>query len=106
MSDTTSKQWRGYVSNNLPTMDALVPTCKNKVQETTILMPDNAPYEYRLFKIYGEEVPTNTNYPDTVAPIGSEYTQLAFTAGVVSGATKYMKTAAATWTVMGLTAAL
>ncbi len=101
MSEATSKQWRAFTSNNLPTMDALVPTCKNKTRETTILMPDNAPYEYRIYDFFGEETPDNTLYPDTLAPIGSSYTKLTFTSGVVTGATKYLKTAAATWTVYG-----
>jgi hypothetical protein len=98
MSEATSKQWRGFVSNNNPTMDALVPTCKNKIQETTILMPDNEPYEYRLYHIIGAEVPDNTLYPDTLAPIGSTYLRLILTNGVVTGALMYLKTAAATWT--------
>ena len=101
MSEATSKQWRPYFSNNMPTMDALVPTAKNKGLEITILMPDNAPYSYRLYHFYGEETPDGTLYPDAVAPIGSEYTKLTFTAGVVSGATKYLKTAADTWTLFG-----
>ncbi len=100
MSEATSKQWRGFVSNNNPTMDALVPTCKNKIQEITILMPDNAPYEYRLYDIIGEETPDNTLYPDTVAPIGSTYLKLTLTAGVVTAAARYLKTAAATWTAL------
>ncbi len=101
MSEATSKQWRVFTSVNLPTSDALVPTCKNKTLEKTILMPDNAPYEYRCFEFWGEETPDNTLYPDTLAPIGSTYTKLTLTSGLVTGATKYMKTAAATWTVYG-----
>lgn len=101
MSEATSKQWRAFQSNNLPTMDALVPTSKNKAVEITILMPDNAPYEYRLYHFYGEETPDGTLYPDSIAPIGSEYTKLTLTAGVVTAAAKYLKTAAATWTAFG-----
>lgn len=98
MSEATSKQWRAFVSNNLPTMDALVPTAKNKCLETTITMPDNAPYEYRFYDIVGEETPDNTLYPDTVAPIGSRYMKLTITNGVVAGANFYLKKTAATWT--------
>lgn len=101
MSDATSKQWRAFQSNNLPTMDALVPTLKNKAVETTILMPDNAPYEYRVYEIWGEETPTDSNYPDTVAPIGSRYYKLTITDGVVAACMPYIKTAAATWSEIG-----
>lgn len=98
MSEATSKQWRGFVSNNNPTMDALVPTCKNRVQELTILMPDNAPYEYRSYHFIGEETPDNTLYPDTVAPIGSTYMKLTITANVVAGANLYLKKTTGAWT--------
>jgi hypothetical protein len=98
MSEATSKQWRGFSSNNNPTMDALVPTCKNRIRETTILMPDNAPYEYRMYDFIGEETPDGALYPDSVAPIGSTYMKLTITANVVAGANLYLKKTAATWT--------
>lgn len=101
MSEATSKQWRPYFSNNMPTMDALVPTAKNKGLEITILMPDNAPYSYRLYEFYGEEVPDGTLYPDSVAPIGSRYYRLTLTDGVVTACMPYIKTSANTWQEIG-----
>jgi hypothetical protein len=54
-------------------------------------------YETKTF--WGDTVPDNTDYPDTVAPIGSIFHRLVVSAGVVAGAATYLKTAAATWTI-------
>lgn len=101
MSEATSKAWRVHKSSNLPTMDAVDATTKNRGMEVSILMPDNAPYKYKYYEFWGEETPDGTLYPDTIAPIGSRYHKLILTSGVVTGYLEYIKTAAATWTAIG-----
>lgn len=79
------------------TIDALV-AAKNGFAQVLITWPGMTPEKHKYFLFVGSTVPDNTDYPDTIAPIGSEYTRIIVTAGVVAGALKYVKTAAATWT--------
>lgn len=79
---------------------------KNIIAQMEVRWPGQTPDKHKLFWFVGQTVPDNTEYPDTIAPIGSMYTQLGVTSGAIAGATFYMKTAAATWTAMGSVAAL
>ena len=106
MSVTDSKKWRVRVSNNLPALDAEIAdvnTAKNVGSISKVLMY-SAPggiEGHTIRNFIGDTVPDNTDYPDDVAPIGSEYCRLEITAGVVTGSAKYLKTAAGTWTIFG-----
>ena len=105
MAVTDSKKWRVRASNNIPALDAELAdfTAKNQGYICKILMY-SAPggiEGHTIRHFTGDTVPDNTDYPDDLAPIGSEFTRLIITAGVVTGASKYLKTAAATWTAFG-----
>jgi|GEM_PF-7063567 len=83
---------------------AEVPTCKNIIGTFGVNMPSDHPNvlpSHKCYDFFGFTTPDNTDYPDTVAPIGSTFRKFTVAAGVVTGATMYMKTAAATWTVYG-----
>lgn len=105
MSDTTSKQWRPEHIYNLPTIDQeLAGFSKNCGCETKILGSDftgstnNGGHTIRHF--FSDQTPDNTNYPDSYAPIGSTVVKLTIVSGAVTAAALYMKTAAATWTLI------
>lgn len=101
MAIADSKDWRVRVSNNVPAIDAEIADFDKKnvgliCKVLTYSLPGGLEgHTMRYFT--GDTVPDNTDYPDTVAPIGSEFCRLIVTAGVVTGAEKYLKTAAATW---------
>jgi hypothetical protein len=59
------------------------------------------PFKHSVYWFVGGTTPTNTDYPDSIAPIGSMFTKLTITSEAVAGASMYLKTAAATWTAMG-----
>jgi len=104
MAIADSKKWRIHFDANLPPIDATaVSGYKNTVSTHEVESFGNPGglETYRFVHIVGDTVPDNTDYPDTVAPIGSKFTRLIITAGVVTGAAEYMKTAAATWTIIG-----
>jgi len=86
------------------TSDALI-AAKNVGQQVLVSWPGQTPDRHKFFDFVGTTVPDGTDYPDTIAPIGSFYTHLKITAGVVAGASRYQKTSAATWTVIGAVAA-
>lgn len=86
------------------TIDALV-AAKNAFAQLLVTWPGMTPEGHKLFFFAGSSVPDNTDYPDTIAPIGSFYVHLKVTTGAVAGAAFYQKTAAATWTVIGAVAA-
>jgi hypothetical protein len=71
---------------------------KNIIAQVEVRWPGQTPDKHKLFWIVGQTVPDNTDYPDTIAPIGSRYTRLIVTSGAIAGALEYVKTAAATWT--------
>ena len=106
MTIAESKNWRVTVSTNLPPIDAEMADLDRKnvgmiAKILTFSEPDGLE-GHTVRHFFGDTVPDNTDYPDTVAPIGSEFCHLKVSgAGVVTGASKYLKTAAATWTVMG-----
>lgn len=102
MAVADSKKWRVRVSNNLPALDseiADVDSAKNQGYISKIQMysaPDGAPgHTTRCF--WGDTVPNATDYNDAVAPIGSMFYRLIVTAGVITGAECYIKSAASTW---------
>jgi len=100
MALADSKNWRAHVSTNLPTMDAVnVTGFFNAGKEVKIEAngaPDNMA-SYKTLEFWGDTVPSNTDYPDTVAPIGSVFHRLILTSGVVTGAEDYQKVAAGQW---------
>lgn len=108
MTIAQSKTWRTTRSSNLPPIDAVAADgYRNAAMEDKIQFAESQAPGYHTCKhFYGDTIPDNTDYPDTAAPIGSMYTQLTMSAGVVVGATLYMKVAAATWTVIGAVAAI
>lgn len=56
-----------------------------------------APFKYACYDFIGGTVPNNTDYPDTVAPVGSKFCRLVVVSEVVVGAEEYLKTAAGIW---------
>lgn len=101
MSATTDKQESSvHMDLGAPTAQALV-AAKNMMAQVEARWPGQTPDKHKCFWFVGQTVPDNTDYPDSIAPIGSLYTQLSVTSGAIAGAKLYMKTAAATWTVIG-----
>lgn len=86
------------------TADALI-AAKNTMAQFIVTWPGQTPEKHRSFWFLGQTVPDNTDYPDTIAPIGSLYTHIKIATGAVSTASLYQKTAAGTWTVIGSVAA-
>lgn len=103
MTIANSKTWRVTRSANLPPIDAVAADgYRNAAMEDRIQFADSQAPGYHTCKhFYGDTVPDNTDYPDATAPIGSLYTQVTIAAGAVVAAALYMKTAAATWEVIG-----
>ncbi len=79
------------------TSDA-VRAAKNVAAQFLMNWPGQAPAQHRWAFFVGTTVPDNTDYPDSLAPIGSWYQRIIITTGAVSGSLLYIKTAAATWT--------
>ncbi len=79
------------------TSDA-VRAAKNVEAQHLINWPGQAPSQHRWVDFVGTTVPDDTDYPDSLAPIGSSFLRLIITSGAVAGAMRYVKTAAATWT--------
>lgn len=79
------------------TSDA-VRAAKNVAAQFLINWPGQTPSQHRWVFLVGTTVPDNTDYPDSIAPIGSWYQRLIITSGAVAGSLLYIKTAAATWT--------
>jgi hypothetical protein len=79
------------------TSDALI-AAKNVMAQFIITWPGMTPDHHKAFWFVGSSVPDGTDYPDSVAPIGSLFLRIIVTSGAVSGALLYLKTAAATWT--------
>lgn len=92
------------LSTGTNTIDALV-AAKNAMAQVLVTWPGMTPEKHKFFIFAGSSVPDNTDYPDTIAPIGSLYFHLKVTTGAVAGSALYQKTGAATWTVIGAVAA-
>jgi hypothetical protein len=92
------------LSTNSTTIDALV-GAKNAMAQVLVSWPGMTPEKHKFFLFAGSSVPDNTDYPDSIAPIGSLFFHLKVTTGAVAGAALYQKTAAGTWTVIGAVAA-
>ena len=76
---------------------ASVGQVQNAMTSIEAQFPDNLPSTHRTIEFAGRTTPDNTDYPDSVAPIGSTFRKYVVTAGVVTGFTMYHKVAAATW---------
>lgn len=115
LSFDNDRQGRSTVSTATGTIDAVVANQakggKNACLQEHVIWPcvdnsDNAyPGSHRCFHFVGTQVPDGTEYPDDVAPIGSEYKRLIVTGtpGAVTGAEKYLKTSANTWQLYTMT---
>lgn len=88
---------------NEPFSEIHVTGLMNVIAVTAFTLPANHPFgplTHKTFRFFGFQAP-GTDYPDSVAPIGSEYLQYTVAGGVVTGCRMLLKTAAATWTVVG-----
>lgn len=92
-------------------LDAVETTAKNKRSSCEINYiggeasiegtPANAlPFKYEVFDFVGGTTPDNTSYPDTIAPIGSTFLKLGVSSNAINAAAFYIKTAAATWSLL------
>lgn len=60
--------------------------------------PAGTPGKHKAFWFSGQTIPNNTDYPDTIAPIGSKYTRFGLNGNaVVTVAEEYLKSAAGVW---------
>lgn len=82
------------------TADAVL-SAKNVITQLVMNWPGETPEQHKTYEFFGTSVPDDTDYPDTLAPIGSSYRRYIITAGAVSGFMMYYKTAAATWSEVG-----
>jgi len=84
---------------NKLTADAVL-SAKNVTVQEHISWGGQTPSTHMMYHFLGTTVPDNTDYPDTLAPIGSQFKRLVITSGAVAGSQMYLKTAAATWTAL------
>lgn len=113
---STAASDKGFLKPRMNTdispMDAVETTAKNKVCSTEIQYiggeastegspSGQAPFKHTTYHFVGGTTPDNTDYPDSIAPIGSTFCKLTVTSQAVSGASLYLKTAAGTWTPFG-----
>jgi hypothetical protein len=106
------KTIRARFNTDIPPLDAVQTTAKNKISSLELnymggegsvdgAPSGTGPFKYQSFDLVGGTVPDNTDYPDSIAPIGSTYLRLTVSAGAVVAASFYRKTAAGTWTIQG-----
>lgn len=79
-------------------------TCKNIIGVRAVNFPADHPSgvsQHVMYDFLGTTTPDNTDYPDSIAPIGSTFQKLTYAGSAITGSSLYLKTAAATWTVMG-----
>jgi len=99
---------RARCNTDLPPMDAIISSAKNKFKSLEIEYlsgeastegspSGQAPFKHSCYDFVGGTVPDNTDYPDSIAPIGSTFLRLVVTSEVITGAELYIKTAAGTW---------
>lgn len=98
--ETDKKQLHAHLDLGKMTADALIPA-KNVFGQLEVRMEGHAPWKHKCFFFAGTEIPDNTEYPDSLAPIGSEYKRFIITDGAVAGCMNYLKTAAGTWSEIG-----
>lgn len=60
----------------------------------------SGPLRHKVVTFFGFQAP-GSDYPDSIAPIGSKYVQFTVAGGAVTACRTLTKTAAATWTVDG-----
>lgn len=95
-------QIRATVQNE-PFSEIHVTGLQNVIGVIAFTLPANHPFgplTHKAFRFFGFQAP-GTDYPDSIAPIGSEYLQYTVAGGVVTGFRVLHKTAANTWTVIG-----
>lgn len=94
--------------------NSVEPTAKNKASSieldwisgegSTDGNPSGAgPFKHSIYHFVGGTVPNNTDYPDSIAPIGSTYLRLTITAEAVAAATLYIKNSAGNWASVDVT---
>jgi hypothetical protein len=95
-------------NTDIAPMDAVQTTAKNKVSSLEINYiggeasvegtPANAaPFSYKKYDFVGGTVPNATDYPDSIAPIGSTFLRLIVSGNAVTGAEMYLKNKASQW---------
>lgn len=98
-------------NTDISPMDAVQTTAKNKVSSLEINYiggeasvegtPANAaPFSHKKYDFVGGTVPNDTDYPDSVAPIGSTFLRLIVTSNAIAGAELYLKKKAAQWSLV------
>lgn len=112
---STAASDKGFLKPRLNTdispMDSVETTAKNRIsscevnyiggEASTEGSPANAaPFTHKKYDFVGGTVPNATDYPDSVAPIGSTFLRLIVTSNAVSGAELYLKTEASKWTLV------
>ena len=80
---------------------ALGGLAKNAYAVRRVSYPGGVVEQFSMFDFVGFVTPDSTDYPDTIAPIGSTYLYLTASAGAVTNAQLFLKTAASTWTAYG-----
>lgn len=75
---------------------ASVGSVRNLHSSEEIFFPDTG-LSCRVLHFIGRTTPDNTDYPDSVAPIGSTFLRLTEVAQAVTAAVLYRKVSAATW---------
>ncbi len=97
-----SKGWRVRTSNNVPAIDAEIASLDRKnvgmICKVLTYSAPNGLEGHTMRYFTGDTIPNATDYPDTVAPIGSCFCRLVVSGtGVVTGKDMYVKSAASTW---------
>jgi hypothetical protein len=113
---STAASDKGFLKPRMNTdispMDAVETTAKNKKASCEINYisgegsiegtPANAlPFKHEMFDFVGGTVPDDTDYPDSIAPVGSTFCRLIVVANVITGAEYYLKAAAGIWVLIG-----
>jgi len=102
---------RARCNTDLPPMDAIISSAKNKYKSLEIEYlggeastegspSGQAPFKHSCYDFVGGTVPNDTDYPDSVAPVGSSYCRLVVSSEVIVGAEQYLKTAAGVWSLV------
>lgn len=98
MAAADDKKFTAHFDTGVTTATAVLSGApKNMIAQVAWNRPGEAIEKHNSYWFIGNTVPNNTDYPDSIAPIGSMYTYLAGTTSI-TGSNLYIKTAAGTWT--------
>lgn len=99
-ADTDKKESKVHLDLGSMTIDALV-AAKNGFAQMEARWPGQTPEKHKAFWFAGQTVPDNTDYPDSIAPIGSLYFRYRVTDGAISNCEVYVKRSAGLWSPLG-----